>query len=82
MPCTSLPAPTLPTLPGGITLAVPLPTFPGADLTVCCKIVSFPSVGVPLPLPPGTLNALAPLNVILEQVLSYINDLPISCPRE
>ena len=81
MPCTSLPAPTIPTLPGGITLAAALPVFSG-DLELCCKLVNFPFATPPAALPPGTLNVLGPLNTILDQVRAYLKAIPIPCPKE
>lgn len=81
MPCASLPTPTPPALPPGITLAFPLPAFSG-DLTLCCKLVDFPVASPPLPLPPAVISALGPLNAALDQVMAYFSALALPCPKE
>lgn len=81
MPCVSLPAPPVPSLPGGITVAAALPPFSG-NIEACCKLVDFPVSTPPVALPPGTIAALAPLNVILDGVRNYFKALGVPCPKE
>jgi len=81
MPCVSLPAAPIPSLPAGISVAAALPTFSG-DLEACCKLVNFPFATPPIPLPPGTLNVLGPLNVILDGVRDFFSGLGVPCPKE
>lgn len=83
MPCTDLPAPTIPTPPLGISITPPPLPFVG-DLDLCCKIVSLSALTSILPLPPLIFNpaVAAVLEAQLALLLAYKNALPISCPKE
>lgn len=85
MACIDLPLPTVPTLPFGLTLGVPLDvSIPGGTLDFCCKILDLPPVSLPIPLPPLILNAgvISALNAAISAVNAYHDALTFSCPFE
>lgn len=81
MACLEAPAIPIPDLPTGITLAATLPTF-NFNVKLCCKILQFsPQIPIPLSLPiPLTLFAV--INATKDEVLQYIAELSVDCPRE
>lgn len=83
MPCVSLPASTLPTLPSGITFAPTFPAF-GGDLALCCKRLPLPTPPVIPPLPPLVFNPVtaAAIQVLFATFRNYHAELPLRCPRE
>lgn len=83
MPCVSLPAPTIPTLPTGITFAPTIPPF-GGDVDLCCKQLAFAAGPSILPLPPLVFNpaTAAILQALYTQISAYHDAIPLRCPRE
>ena len=84
MPCLPLPAIELPTLPDGISLALP-DLGPGdfaADL--CCKIAAVSTPEIIPPIPPLVLDLaiLALIDTALSKIDSYLDKLPLDCPKE
>jgi len=86
--CVDLPhPPPVPPLPFPLTIA---PTFPvvSFDAALCCKILPFPLVTPPFPLPPGTLNPAVVQAIVLsltnamQAIQNYIDALPLDCPFE
>jgi hypothetical protein len=88
MPCIPLPKIALPELPAGLTISPPAPPpLPGGQIIpegACCKLpaLNIPPVPRP-PIPPAVLGAaMATLNGFIDQVVDYLNNLPIDCPIE
>lgn len=83
MACIKAPLIPIPTLPVGISITPPqLPPLPGIDFTLCCHINIPP---IPLPNLPGltlTANLLQPINAILTEVNTFLDQLQINCPLE
>ncbi len=87
MPCIPLPKDSLPSLPDGITIVPPVPLPPSGTIIpegACCKLPALTIPKVPLPpLPPALLQGLmATLNEIVDQVLDYLDHIPVDCPIE
>lgn len=85
MACIPLPTVPAPSLPAGITLGPPpTPPVPGADANLCCKL---PPIPTPPPIPPipailMTGAVVAAFNKAVAGILSYLDKLPLDCPRE
>lgn len=86
MPCLPLPSVEIPEPPIGLSFALPdLPTE--FDPNLCCKIppVKSPVDEPPLPPIPGALLNAAVLSAIDKaqaQIDSYLDKLPLECPKE
>jgi hypothetical protein len=83
VPCLKIPIPPIPTLPPGLTLGVPIPVV-SFDPALCCKILPFPLVTPPIPLPPLVLNpaVIAIINEKLTALNAYFDQLTIDCLLE
>lgn len=88
MPCVASPVPTLPSLPAGLSLAAPIPSFSPPTATLpsglpCCSLPQVPSFSIPNPfgplvINPGVVTALAGALAAME---SFLDALPLACPR-
>jgi hypothetical protein len=83
MACIPLPDVALPTLPSPLTLTPPDPGI-SFDPELCCKLLPFPVATPPISLPPAVINGatLAILTNALSAVQTYLDALPLDCPRE
>lgn len=83
MACIDLPLPTLPTLTLGLTLGIAIPQFT-FDLELCCKILPFPLVTPPIPLPTLVFNpaVIATINTYIAAINAYHDALTFDCPLE
>jgi hypothetical protein len=84
MPCLPITLPSIPTIPSPLTLGIGLPSA-SFDPKLCCKLLPFPIVTPPIPLPPGVFNpaVVAVINAQLSALTAtYFNLLPLKCPRE
>lgn len=92
MPCIPNPIPTpppLPVPPFGIP-ALPIPPIP-AEPELCCQLPDIASLilahAPPIPLPPGTINPAAAQAIVaiieegIDAVMTYIDAIPLECPR-
>jgi hypothetical protein len=81
--CVPIPSVSLPELPTGISIAPALPahTF---DTELCCKLLPWADNLPAAQLPPGIINpaVMVAINTIIQQVQSYIDRIPLRCPRE
>lgn len=85
MACDPLDLPPIPGLPAPLTIAPPtLPAIPEGDLKFCCKILELPVAPELPPLPTGVLNAgvVEVLKQSIAAVQTYLDALPLDCPRE
>lgn len=82
MPCLpGLPIP-IPTLPNGITIGTPQPPPLPKIPALCCKLPIPPLPAVPtlsISLGVAELNA---AKAYIKQIVSYVNSLPLNCPKE
>ena len=83
MACIALPLPTLPTLSLGLTLGLDIPQF-SFDPILCCKILPFPLVTPPIPLPTFVFNpaVIATINTYIAAINAYHDALSFDCPLE
>ncbi len=83
MACIPLPAAPAIELPFPLTLGAAIPSYE-FDPKLCCKILPFPLVTPPIPLPVGTLNpgVVAIVQANLELLTAYFDKLAFKCPRE
>lgn len=81
MPCINAPTLPIPTLGGGLSIDITLPTET-FDLALCCKILAFDLKPPPIAfgvIPPGVVAILA---AQIKFVQAYIDTLPPKCPKE
>lgn len=83
MACLPLPTVPFPELPFPLTLGAAIPSFE-FDPNLCCKLLPFPVVIPPIPLPVGVLNpgVVALVQANLQSMTAYFDALPFKCPRE
>lgn len=84
MACIPLPPIPFPVLPSGFSVSPPaLPPVPVSG-AVCCKQIAFSAVSPPLPLPPLVVNPafIAALTAAMKVVQTYIDAIPLECPKE
>ncbi len=84
MPCIPIPKPPLPSIPGGFTLSVPLPTIPSVTLNApCCVLPSLTTPQIPLPLPPLAVNpaVVTLIRSATALVEAWWDSIPMDCPR-
>lgn len=87
MSCIAIPTIALPELPFPLTISPP--ALPSVDLSIdfCCKLqlISFapyiPLGAVVLAIP-GAAAFVASINVYLAAIDTYIDALPLSCPKD
>lgn len=85
MACDPFELPPLRELPSPLTITPPsLPAIPEGDLKFCCKILTLPVAPELPPLLPGVLNAgvVDVLKQSIAAVTTYLDALPLDCPRE
>lgn len=84
MACIPLPVPTLPTLPSPFSIAPPALPPISVALTACCKLSVIASVSLPAPFPSAVLTpaVILTINAALATVQTYLDALPLPCPRE
>jgi hypothetical protein len=82
MGCKDMPIVPLPSLGGGLSIAVPLPEV-NLDASLCCKILAIavapPPAAFGVALPPGSMNVIA---AQIKLVQAYLDALPPKCPKE
>ncbi len=82
MKCDLTPTLPNPILGGGLTIAPTLPT-PSFSGELCCKILTFDVAILPVPIPPLVISGvITGLHAAIEAVQTYIDQLPLRCPRE
>jgi len=84
MPCNPVPSIPIPTLPDGISLALPLPNPPSVSTpSPCCLLPELPPITLPITLPPAIVNIafVATLRVAIEAANAWLESLPLTCPR-
>lgn len=82
MACLNGPTLPVPTLPGGLSIAPPIPPF-SFDLALCCKLLQFaptaPPISFGVALNPA-IQTIITQNIRIVQ--DFIDSLPLDCPRE
>ena len=83
MACIPLPDVQLPQLPTPLTLTPPALPDLSADVDICCKLISL-DLSIPIPIPPLTITptVIALINEALSKIDSYLDAIPLDCPRE
>jgi hypothetical protein len=83
MPCLPIASLPIPELPFPLTIGPPIIDIE-FDPKLCCKLLPFPLVVPPIPLPPGTLNPaiVAVIQAQLASMNTYFDALPFKCPRD
>lgn len=82
--CLDIPIlPVPPPLPLGLTIAPTFPVF-SFNPALCCRILPFPLVTPPIPLPPFVLNAgvILVLTNAMQAIQNFLDSLPLDCPFE
>jgi hypothetical protein len=84
VPCIPIPKLPIPTLPDGITLALPLPSIHVTIPGFCCLLPGGIPIDIAPVLPPLTLTSalLLDLEAGLAAVEAWIASLPLDCPRQ
>lgn len=85
MACIALPPITIPDIsPLSFTPPIPdIPEIPGLP-NLCCKLPPIPIQIPPIPIPTLVLSTtiMETLQEAVDQMLAYINSLPLDCPLE
>jgi hypothetical protein len=78
-----MPLPTLPTLGGGFTLGVELPSQ-SFNAALCCKVLQFSVVTPPIPLGSLVFNpaVIGVLNAAINALNAYHDAFVFNCPLE
>lgn len=84
MPCVPIPVLPFPVLPAGFSISPPSPYPRPYPPGICCQIFNISSVGPPIPLPSLIVNStfIAALTVAMKTVQTYIDTIPLNCPKE
>lgn len=82
MGCLNAPELPIPTLGGGLSASIPLPSV-SFDAALCCKTLSFSAVPSPIAfgvaIPPGLMNVIV---TQIKIVQAFIDAIPPKCPKE
>ena len=83
MPCVDIPIPAIPSLPSGLTLSTPTPSFAASGTLLCCISYSLavvaPGVSLNIPMPAAIPAA---LSAARKAMIAWKASLPLQCPRQ
>ena len=83
MACIPLPKAAVPTLPSPLSVDPPAVSLE-FQAGLCCKLLSLPPASIAIDLPPGVINAaaIALINQNLAAIQTFLDSLPLDCPKE